>query len=42
MGGSSIREFLESVDNGVDLGDDNGEALEKHRRHQLSVGRFLR
>ena len=42
MNGSAVREFLEGVDNRVDLGDDDGEALEQHRRHELPVGRFLR
>ena len=42
MSGSGVREFLEGVDDGVDLGDDNGEALEQHRRHELAVAPFLR
>jgi hypothetical protein len=35
----AVREFLEGVDDGVDLGDDDGEALEDHRRHDLAVRR---
>lgn len=30
MSGSGVREFLEGVDDGVDLGDDDWEALEQH------------
>jgi hypothetical protein len=38
--GSGVREFLEGVYTGVDLGDDDGVALEQHRRHDLLVVRF--
>lgn len=37
-----VRELLEGVDDGVDLGDDDGEALEHHRRHELPVAPFFR
>lgn len=37
-----VREFLEGVDDGVDLGDDDGEALEQHGRHDLPVVPFRR
>ena len=34
-----VQEFLEGVDDGVDLGDDDREALEDHRRHDLPFRR---
>jgi len=40
--GRGVRELLEGVDGGMDLGDDDGEALEHHRRHELPVAPFLR
>jgi hypothetical protein len=42
MSGSGVREFLEGVDDGVDLGDNDREALEQHRSHELAVAPFLR